>query len=207
MDLPSTASVSLSCHLSADVVHVQFEILPFNASSTCRSNVPEEDHSRAETKDWALSPSGEVGTFPSCVQFLYSLYILIQLHVVKLPSPAAIQASVVNSFRVFVLADPDVFSGSLVQFLSDNIETSSSLSTSDHMRSMVQHSIQATLGGDCHGPKLAQGLQVSGTVQCCFKICLAAEPLQTFTWKKQECMSSEMRFLIESPLLICTCHV
>lgn len=35
----------------------------------------------------------------------------------------------------------------------------------DHMRSVVQHSIQAALGDEqCHGPKLAQALKVSTLV-------------------------------------------
>ncbi|XP_029367869.1 phosphoinositide 3-kinase regulatory subunit 6 isoform X2 [Echeneis naucrates] len=70
--------------------------------------------------------------------------------------------------RVFVLADPDVFSGSLEQVLLGDIEASTSasggfLSPLDLMRSVVQHSIQAVLGSEqCHGPKLAQALKDLG---------------------------------------------
>ncbi|XP_070774618.1 phosphoinositide 3-kinase regulatory subunit 6 [Enoplosus armatus] len=70
--------------------------------------------------------------------------------------------------RVFVLADPEVFSGSLVQVLLGDIEASASASGGspsrlDHMRSVVQHSIQAALGAEqYHGPKLAQALKDTG---------------------------------------------
>ncbi|XP_022620681.1 phosphoinositide 3-kinase regulatory subunit 6 [Seriola dumerili] len=72
--------------------------------------------------------------------------------------------------RVFVLADPEVFSGSLGQVLLGDIEASASSSASggflsplDLMRSVVQHSIQAALGSEqCHGSKLAQALKDMG---------------------------------------------
>ncbi|XP_073334376.1 phosphoinositide 3-kinase regulatory subunit 6 [Pagrus major] len=68
--------------------------------------------------------------------------------------------------RVFVLADPEVFSGSLGQVLAGDIEASASggpLCPLDHMRSVVQHSIQAALGAEqCHGQKLAQALKDMG---------------------------------------------
>ncbi|KAI3353071.1 hypothetical protein L3Q82_019636 [Scortum barcoo] len=72
--------------------------------------------------------------------------------------------------RVFVLADPEIFSGSLGQVLLGDIEASASASASggslgplDHLRSVVQHSIQAALGAEqCHGPKLAQALKDMG---------------------------------------------
>ncbi|XP_056136329.1 phosphoinositide 3-kinase regulatory subunit 6 [Lampris incognitus] len=68
--------------------------------------------------------------------------------------------------RVFVLADPEVFSGSLGEVLRDAIEVSASdvfVSQLDHMCSVVQHSIQAALGQDgCHGPTLAQALKDIG---------------------------------------------
>ncbi|KAM9363846.1 phosphoinositide 3-kinase regulatory subunit 6 [Symphorus nematophorus] len=70
--------------------------------------------------------------------------------------------------RVFVLADPEVFSGSLGQVLLGDIEVSTSasggsLSPLDHMRSVVQHTIQAELGAEqCHGQKLAQALKDMG---------------------------------------------
>nr|XP_020466647.1 phosphoinositide 3-kinase regulatory subunit 6-like isoform X2 [Monopterus albus] len=70
--------------------------------------------------------------------------------------------------RVFVLADPEVFSGSLEEVLLGDIEASTLasggfLSPLDHMRSVVQHTIQAALGAEqCHGPKLAQALKDMG---------------------------------------------
>ncbi|CAG14431.1 unnamed protein product, partial [Tetraodon nigroviridis] len=67
--------------------------------------------------------------------------------------------------RVFVLADPDVFSGPVGQVLSEDIETPSSgelLQALDHMRRAVQHGLQAVLGAEqCHGEKLAKALGVS----------------------------------------------
>lgn len=67
--------------------------------------------------------------------------------------------------RVFVLADPDLFSGPAGRALSDDIETSPSgeaLAPLDHMRCAVQHGLQAVLGAEqCHGKKLAQALRVS----------------------------------------------
>ncbi|XP_040892247.1 phosphoinositide 3-kinase regulatory subunit 6 [Toxotes jaculatrix] len=66
--------------------------------------------------------------------------------------------------RVFVLADPEVFCGSLGQVLLGDIEASATASSPlDLMRSVVQHSIQATLGSEqCHGLKLAQALKDMG---------------------------------------------
>ncbi|KAE8299981.1 Phosphoinositide 3-kinase regulatory subunit 6 [Larimichthys crocea] len=69
--------------------------------------------------------------------------------------------------RVFVLADPDVFSGSLGQVLLGDIEASGasgrSLGPLDHMRCVVQHSLQAALGAErCHGQRLAQALKDVG---------------------------------------------
>uniref|UniRef100_UPI0037E8933A phosphoinositide 3-kinase regulatory subunit 6 isoform X2 n=1 Tax=Semicossyphus pulcher TaxID=241346 RepID=UPI0037E8933A len=70
--------------------------------------------------------------------------------------------------RVFVLADPEVFSGSLGQVLMGDIEAFASasggcLSPLEHMRNVVQHSIQAALGGEqCHGERLAQALKDMG---------------------------------------------
>ncbi|XP_054460663.1 phosphoinositide 3-kinase regulatory subunit 6 isoform X2 [Anoplopoma fimbria] len=83
--------------------------------------------------------------------------------------------------RVFVLADPEVFSGSLGQVMSGDIETSSSAvdgspSPFDHMCCVVQHSIQAALGAEqCHGPKLARALKDMGQdVESHFQEVLAA---------------------------------
>ncbi|XP_039667089.1 phosphoinositide 3-kinase regulatory subunit 6 isoform X3 [Perca fluviatilis] len=83
--------------------------------------------------------------------------------------------------RVFVLADPEVFSGSLGQVLLGDIETSASvsdgsLSPLDYMCRVVQHSIQAALGAEqCHGPKLAQALKDMGQdVESHFQEVLAA---------------------------------
>lgn len=66
-----------------------------------------------------------------------------------------------------MLADPEVFSGSLIPTIAEDFEVSASGSTGfqsplEHMRSVVQHTIQAALGPQqCHGPKLAQALRVS----------------------------------------------
>lgn len=72
--------------------------------------------------------------------------------------------------RVFVLADPDVFSGPVGQVVSSDIETSSSgglFEPLDHMRCAVQHALQAVLGAEqCHGTKLAQALRVSQALLC-----------------------------------------
>ncbi|XP_019939274.2 phosphoinositide 3-kinase regulatory subunit 6 isoform X2 [Paralichthys olivaceus] len=68
--------------------------------------------------------------------------------------------------RVFVLADPDLFSESLGQVLVEDIEASASggyISPVDVMRGVVQHSIQAALGSEhCNGPKLSQALKDMG---------------------------------------------
>ncbi|XP_010871299.1 phosphoinositide 3-kinase regulatory subunit 6 isoform X2 [Esox lucius] len=68
--------------------------------------------------------------------------------------------------RVFVFADPDIFSGPFAESLRADIETSCSggyLNPLQHMCLVVQHSIQAALGGEkCHGPKLAQTLKDLG---------------------------------------------
>ncbi|KAM6971923.1 phosphoinositide 3-kinase regulatory subunit 6 [Aplochiton taeniatus] len=70
--------------------------------------------------------------------------------------------------RVFVFADPAVFSGPLGDVLRADIEASGSgskgfLGPLDHMRSVVLHSIQAALGEEqCHGPKLLQALKEMG---------------------------------------------
>lgn len=76
--------------------------------------------------------------------------------------------------RVFVLADPDVFSGPVGQVLSSDIETCSSgdpLEPLDHMRRAVQHVLQAVLGPEqCHGKKLAKALRVSGIAFFFFSI-------------------------------------
>ncbi|KAM4750066.1 phosphoinositide 3-kinase regulatory subunit 6 [Anableps anableps] len=70
--------------------------------------------------------------------------------------------------RVFVLADPEIFSGSLIPAVVEDFEVSASASAGfqsplEHMRSVVQHTIQAALGPEhCHGPKLAQALRDMG---------------------------------------------
>lgn len=93
--------------------------------------------------------------------------------VVEQPSLSVTQVCHVNPCRVFVLADPEVFSDSLGQVLLGDIDASTSasggsLNPLDHICSVVQHSIQAALGGEqCHGPKLARALKVSGTAQYC----------------------------------------
>lgn len=72
--------------------------------------------------------------------------------------------------RVFVLADPAVFSSSLSKVVSDDIEASVLASTSsgfitplDHMCSVVQHSLQANLSPEqCNGTRLAKALKDMG---------------------------------------------
>ncbi|CAJ1053615.1 phosphoinositide 3-kinase regulatory subunit 6 [Xyrichtys novacula] len=68
--------------------------------------------------------------------------------------------------KVFILADPEVFSGSLGEVLMGDIEASAfgeCLSPVDHMRSMVQHTIQAALGAEkCDGQRLDQALRDMG---------------------------------------------
>lgn len=65
------------------------------------------------------------------------------------------------------MAEPAVFSDSLTHEVKGDLEASASASGAfpspiDHMRSVVQHSIQAALGAEkCNGPKLAQALKVS----------------------------------------------
>ncbi|XP_061130137.1 phosphoinositide 3-kinase regulatory subunit 6 isoform X3 [Syngnathus typhle] len=61
--------------------------------------------------------------------------------------------------RTFVLADPEVFSGTLAQVLLADIEAASSSSSVEHKRSVVQHSIQAALGEQCHASNLAKILE------------------------------------------------
>ncbi|XP_075946383.1 phosphoinositide 3-kinase regulatory subunit 6 [Anarhichas minor] len=83
--------------------------------------------------------------------------------------------------RVFILADPQVFSASLEQVLSGDIGTSTSAaegspSPFDHMCIVVQHSIQAALGAEqCNGPRLARALKDMGQdVESHFQEVLAA---------------------------------
>ncbi|XP_041837987.1 phosphoinositide 3-kinase regulatory subunit 6 [Melanotaenia boesemani] len=70
--------------------------------------------------------------------------------------------------RVFVFADPEVITGSLIPVLFGDFEVSSTASTGflgplDHMCTVVQHSLQAALGAEqCHGTKLAQTLRDMG---------------------------------------------
>ncbi|XP_074521583.1 phosphoinositide 3-kinase regulatory subunit 6 [Halichoeres trimaculatus] len=70
--------------------------------------------------------------------------------------------------RVFVLADPEIFYDSLGEVLMGDIEASAAAlgecpSPVDHMRSVVQHSIQAALGAEkCDGQKLDQALRDMG---------------------------------------------
>ncbi|XP_047435230.1 phosphoinositide 3-kinase regulatory subunit 6 isoform X2 [Mugil cephalus] len=81
--------------------------------------------------------------------------------------------------RVFVLAEPEVFSGSLMNVLSGDFEAATSaseefLSPLDHMRNVVQHTIQAALGEEkCNGPSLAQALKHMGQdIEPCFQAVL-----------------------------------
>ncbi len=65
-------------------------------------------------------------------------------------------------FRVFVFADPAVFSESLSTVLKADIEAQGMFRNPlSLMRCVVQHSLQAALGEDCHGPSLSDALQVS----------------------------------------------
>ncbi|XP_029951064.1 phosphoinositide 3-kinase regulatory subunit 6 [Salarias fasciatus] len=70
--------------------------------------------------------------------------------------------------RVFVLADPDIFSRPLTNVLLGDFAASTSASGGfqgpvDHMRYVVQHSIQAALGAElCNGLKLSQALKDMG---------------------------------------------
>ncbi|KAF6721966.1 Phosphoinositide 3-kinase regulatory subunit 6 [Oryzias melastigma] len=70
--------------------------------------------------------------------------------------------------RVFVLADPEVFSGSLIPALFD--EASAGLNRLDHMCNVVQHTIQASLGEEqCHGSKLAHVLKKGQDIEPYFQ--------------------------------------
>lgn len=61
--------------------------------------------------------------------------------------------------------------------LQGDLEASASasggyLSPVDHMRSVVQHSIQAALGAEqCHGLRLAQALKVTSLALLCVLLC------------------------------------
>ncbi|XP_016093628.1 phosphoinositide 3-kinase regulatory subunit 6 isoform X1 [Sinocyclocheilus grahami] len=62
--------------------------------------------------------------------------------------------------RVFVFADPAVFSESLSTVLKADIEAQGMFRNPvSLMRCVVQHSLQAALGEDCHGPSLNDALQ------------------------------------------------
>ncbi|XP_067229286.1 phosphoinositide 3-kinase regulatory subunit 6 [Chanodichthys erythropterus] len=62
--------------------------------------------------------------------------------------------------RVFVFADPAVFSESLSNVLKADVEAQGMFRNPlSMMRCVVQHSIQAILGEDCHGPSLNAALQ------------------------------------------------
>ncbi|KAI4873012.1 hypothetical protein NFI96_004861 [Prochilodus magdalenae] len=65
--------------------------------------------------------------------------------------------------RVFVFADPAVFTESLGLVLKADIETEAQMETQlSLMQKVVQRSLQAALGEErCHGATLAQALQVS----------------------------------------------
>ena len=141
-----------------------------NVSLIFRSDVPKDDHSRAESKKWALSLPGEVGHTwwnNKCIrkQIYKTFFAFPRSWNCCLPCLSH-QVCHVNPHRVFVLADPDVFFGSFGHVLWGDIETHTSaelLGPLDHMRCVVQHSIQAALGpGQCHGQKMAQALKVSG---------------------------------------------
>ncbi|XP_018617677.1 phosphoinositide 3-kinase regulatory subunit 6 isoform X2 [Scleropages formosus] len=61
--------------------------------------------------------------------------------------------------RVLVFADPAVFLGSLGDAVRGDLELTGALrGPLAHMRSVVQHAVQAALGDECHGPTLAHAL-------------------------------------------------
>uniref|UniRef100_W5N6R2 Phosphoinositide-3-kinase regulatory subunit 6 n=1 Tax=Lepisosteus oculatus TaxID=7918 RepID=W5N6R2_LEPOC len=65
--------------------------------------------------------------------------------------------------KVLVFADPGVFPGETGAALSRDIESSSPLhSPVGHMRSVIQHTLQAALGESCDGPALARILEAGG---------------------------------------------
>ncbi|XP_072318551.1 phosphoinositide 3-kinase regulatory subunit 6 [Eucyclogobius newberryi] len=83
--------------------------------------------------------------------------------------------------KVFVLADPAVFSSSLSRVVSDDIQASAAPSRKssaplEHLCSAVQHSIQANLGPQqCDGSRLAKALKDKGhDVEHYFQEVLAA---------------------------------
>lgn len=157
--------------------------LSLNTIFIHRSDVPEDGHSRTETKKWALSLPGEVshGLVMYCTcesgkkktsrkcwrKDLQKQNSISHTAVCSQTALPVRHWSHINPYRVFVLADPEVFSGSLGQVLLGDIEASASggfLSPLDLMRNVVQHTIQAALGSEqCKGLKLAQALKVSET--------------------------------------------
>ncbi|KAL2101058.1 hypothetical protein ACEWY4_002819 [Coilia grayii] len=66
--------------------------------------------------------------------------------------------------RVFVFADPAVFPESLVSAVRADVEfTAPNCGMESHMQRVVLHSLQATLGRHCNGPRLSQALEDCGT--------------------------------------------
>lgn len=64
-----------------------------------------------------------------------------------------------------MFADPAVFSESLSNVLKVDIEAQEMFRNPlSMMRCVVQHSIQAILGEDCHGPSLNDALQVGNVI-------------------------------------------
>ncbi|XP_061077813.1 phosphoinositide 3-kinase regulatory subunit 6 isoform X2 [Conger conger] len=65
--------------------------------------------------------------------------------------------------KLFVFADPSVLSGPLGAAVKEDMEVAGSyISPLGHMCSVVQHTLQAGLGEDCHGPTLVQALKDLG---------------------------------------------
>ncbi|XP_076121418.1 phosphoinositide 3-kinase regulatory subunit 6 isoform X4 [Alosa pseudoharengus] len=65
--------------------------------------------------------------------------------------------------KVFVFSDTAVFPESLVSAVRADVEfTSPNCGVESHMQRAVLHSLQATLGRHCHGPRLAQALEACG---------------------------------------------
>ncbi|XP_063073331.1 phosphoinositide 3-kinase regulatory subunit 6 [Engraulis encrasicolus] len=65
--------------------------------------------------------------------------------------------------RVFVFADPIVFPEALVSAVRADVEfTTPNCGTDSLMQRVLLHSLQATLGKHCHGPRLAKALEACG---------------------------------------------
>ncbi|XP_067315628.1 phosphoinositide 3-kinase regulatory subunit 6 isoform X2 [Pseudorasbora parva] len=90
--------------------------------------------------------------------------------------------------RVFVFADPAVFSESLSTVLKADIEAQGMVRNPlTMMRCVVQHSIQAILGENCHGPSLNDALQdLDQDVESYFNEVLATVEQSTDVNKREQ---------------------